>query len=188
MLAVWILSVFYFALAAPVPVGEALEVRSNTVGALKDEIVVSEKRTDDDDSDSENDLDSLPDSGYENDDEDHNDDGGGGGGDSDDDGGGGGDSDGAEGVYYEEDSQEDDNNDADNDLDSLPDSGYENDADDDNDNDNDDDGNGSDNDNDNDNDDGISEERETSGETSELMTYGKKLIGLMHTARNNRID
>jgi hypothetical protein len=43
MLAIWILSVFYFTLAAPVPVGEALEVRSNAVGAVKDEIVVSEK-------------------------------------------------------------------------------------------------------------------------------------------------
>jgi hypothetical protein len=44
LLAICILSVFYFALAAPVPVGEALEVRSNAVGALKDEKVVWEKR------------------------------------------------------------------------------------------------------------------------------------------------
>jgi hypothetical protein len=46
MLAVWILSVFYFALAAPVlAVREKLEVRSNAVDAFKDEIVVWEKRS-----------------------------------------------------------------------------------------------------------------------------------------------
>jgi hypothetical protein len=48
MLAIWILSVFYFALAAPVPVavGEKLEARSNAVSAFKDEKVVGEKRYD----------------------------------------------------------------------------------------------------------------------------------------------
>jgi hypothetical protein len=78
-LAIWILSVFYFVLAAPVPVGEALEVRFNAAGALKDEIVVSEKRMDsssspfsssDDKSSSDNDGGSDSDSGSDGDDDD----------------------------------------------------------------------------------------------------------------------
>jgi hypothetical protein len=53
MLAIYIFSVLYFALAAPVAVREKLEVRSNAPDAFKDEIVVREKRYDsaDDDSD-----------------------------------------------------------------------------------------------------------------------------------------
>jgi hypothetical protein len=46
MLAIWILSVFYFALAAPVAVGEKIELRSDAVDAFKDVIVVREKRWD----------------------------------------------------------------------------------------------------------------------------------------------
>ena len=46
-------SVFYFALTAPVAVGEALEVRSNVVGFLSDEIAAWEKRMDTDDQDNE---------------------------------------------------------------------------------------------------------------------------------------
>src|SRR6267154_2430123 len=50
-IAFWILivSVIHFALAAPVSVGEILEVRSNTVDVLKDGIAAWEKRMDSDD-------------------------------------------------------------------------------------------------------------------------------------------
>jgi hypothetical protein len=46
MLAIWILSVFYFALAAPVAVKEKTELRSDAVDVFKDVIVVWEKRWD----------------------------------------------------------------------------------------------------------------------------------------------
>jgi hypothetical protein len=56
MIAFWILltlrlSAFHFAVAAPVAVGEILEVRSNAVGVLKDGITVWEKRMDSDNED-----------------------------------------------------------------------------------------------------------------------------------------
>ena len=46
ILAFWILSAFYFALAAPVAVGEMLEMRSNAVDAFMREIAMREKRMD----------------------------------------------------------------------------------------------------------------------------------------------
>jgi len=56
MIAFWILlalrlSAFHFALAAPVAVGEILEVRPNAVGVLKDGVAVWEKRMDSDNED-----------------------------------------------------------------------------------------------------------------------------------------
>jgi hypothetical protein len=46
-----ILPIFHFALAAPVAVGEMLEVRSNVMGVRKDEMAAWKKRMDDDDDD-----------------------------------------------------------------------------------------------------------------------------------------
>jgi hypothetical protein len=46
MLAIWILSVFYFALAAPVAVRETLEVRFDAVDAPKDELAVWDEQMD----------------------------------------------------------------------------------------------------------------------------------------------